>query len=370
LKRFGEVVLFLVTVLLALGSTELVLRLGGWGTVPGEAHAHLLRYDPALGWIKIPNGSVVYRWAGHRIRETSNSFGGRGAELGSDTGTNHRVLFLGDSFCEGYLVGDDQVFSFVLTRLQPTLRVVNLGVAGYSTDQEFLLYRRVGAPLNSQRVVVLFFDNDVWFNSVTQEYRARKPLFEMTDVGLNLTGIPVPRPDPRVAAALCADCPSSIRLLQLISRARGGLFRGPLGGLATPAVPAEMQIYHRSETPEILNAWRLTEALLGGLRESTGNRLTIFYVPTASAIYDASWKQTKRRYAMDEQWDIHLPERRLAEMCDRLGIPFISPTPRFRERAQRGEILYFMQDGHWNASGHRLVAEILSQYFGQGFNAR
>ena len=100
-------------------------RVGGWAAEPVREHARLLRYDPTIGWTKIPNGSVVYRFAGERVHETSNSFGGRGAELNPD---GHRVLFLGDSFCEGYLVGDDHVFSYALKKLLPALEVINLGV--------------------------------------------------------------------------------------------------------------------------------------------------------------------------------------------------------------------------------------------------
>ena len=126
--------------------------------------------------------------------------------------------------------------------------------------------------------------------------------------------------------------------------------------------PSRMNCGYMSslETPAIQKAWRLTEALLNQIREITGDRLMIFYVPSVAAIYDESWQQTKRFYGLDEQWDIHLPERRLAAICDRLQIPLISPTLRFRAEARQGKILYFMQDGHWNASGHRLVANILA----------
>jgi GDSL-like Lipase/Acylhydrolase family len=349
----------LASVLLSLAATELILRLGGWAAEPVREHARLLRYDPTIGWTKISDGSVVYRFASERVHETSNSFGGRGPELNPD---GQRVLFLGDSFCEGYLVGDDHVFSYALQKLMPALQLINLGVVGYSTDQELLTYEQAQPRLNPQLVVVLFFDNDVWFNAVTQEYRAKKPMFEMTDTGLRLIGTPVPRPDPKVAAAPCADCLSSPRLLWLLDRARLRLSAGPSASSGNPSIPAEMQMYRRTQPPEMENSWKLTAALLQRLRESTSDRLAIFYVPTVAAIYDTSWEQTKRVYGMDDQWDIHLAETRLAEICERLGIPLISPTTRFRESALRGETLYFMQDGHWNAAGHKLVADILAQY--------
>lgn len=70
------------------------------------------------------------------------------------------MVFLGDSFCEGYLVNDDEVFSAALEEMQPDLAAINLGVAEYSTDQEYLLYQRDGVRFNPQLVVLLFFDNE------------------------------------------------------------------------------------------------------------------------------------------------------------------------------------------------------------------
>ncbi len=361
-NTLGKIGTVLVAVVIAVAAAEWILRLEGWGVDPAPEHAHLLRYDETIGWTKIPKGSVVYRYAGRRIHETSNSFGGRGREPG-DFG--RRVLFLGDSFCEGYLVSDGDVFSSVLEKLEPGLAAINLGVAGYSTDQEYLLYQRDGARLNPQAVVLLFFDNDVWFNSVMQEYRARKPMFQMDGGALRLAGVPVPPPDRSIPAAPCADCPSDLRILQLFERARQRASPASAGARERPAVPRELQVYRRSEPAEIGKAWQLTEALLNRLREATGNRLAVFYVPTVAAVYDDSWRQTRELYGMDDGWDIHLAESRLAEICLRLAIPMLSPTWQFREQARRGKSLYFLEDGHWNGAGHRLAAEVLARYLRQ-----
>lgn len=62
------------------------------------------------------------------------------------------------------------------------------------------------------------------------------------------------------------------------------------------------------------------------LQHATGDRLTVFYVPTVAAVYDRSGTPTKQVYGMDENWDIQLPEKQLTEICARQGIPQISPT--------------------------------------------
>jgi len=256
MPRFANLATDVLSVALTLSVCELALRWLGWG----------------------PNASVTYRWMGRRIVETTNSF------------------------CEGYLVNDDEVFSAVFARRQSRFAPVNLGVAGYSTDQAYLLHQLLSGQIQPRQVVLLFFDNDVWFNSVQLEHRAPKPSFLLTPAGLQLTGTPIPPPAQRAAAAPRADCPPSWRLRQLFAQAR----------------------------------------------------------TTVAAIYDSSWTATKQVYGMEDGWDIHLPETRLAALCARQGIPFLSPTARLRERAARGETLYFLADGHWNRAGHQLAGEMLA----------
>jgi hypothetical protein len=330
MPRFANLATDVLSVALTLSVCELALRWLGWG----------------------PNASVTYRWMGRRIVETTNSFGGRGPQPGA---ARECVLFLGDSFGEGYLVNDDEVFSAVFARRQSRFAPVNLGVAGYSTDQAYLLHQLLSGQIQPQEVVLLFFDNDVWFNSVQLEHRAPKPSFLLTPAGLQLTGTPIPPPAQRAAAAPCADCPPSWRLRQLFAQARATV--APAG---KPALAPELLAYRRTAPPEIDAAWQLTEALLAALQKATGHRLTVFYVPTVAAIYDSSWAATKQVYGMEDGWDIHLPETRLAALCARQGIPFLSPTARLRERAARGETLYFLEDGHWNRAGHQLAGEMLA----------
>ncbi len=156
-SALSGVVTVLVSGFLALAAAEVTLRMEGWGVDAAPEHAHLLRYDSTIGWTKAPNVSVNYRFAGHRIHESSNSFGGRGREIKTEGESGPRVLFLGDSFCEGYLVARRHVFSAVLEQLDPDVQAINLGVAGYSTDQEYLLYQRNGraAESSARRAAVL-----------------------------------------------------------------------------------------------------------------------------------------------------------------------------------------------------------------------
>jgi hypothetical protein len=86
-------------------------------------------------------------------------------------------------------------------------------------------------------------------------------------------------------------------------------------------------------------------------------------VPTAAAVDDQAWEQTKQLYGMaDKEWSIREAEHDLAEFCAREDVPLILPTERFRQETSAGKTLYYMQDGHWNPEGHRLAAELIAEY--------
>lgn len=350
----------LISIALAVGGSELFLRWGGWGAPPVELHAQLLQHDPHLGWKKQPSARATYRWQGQAVVETSNSRGARGPEQTTNAAP---VLFLGDSFCEGYLVSDDEVFSAVLDTERADLQTINHGVAGYSTDQALLLFRELSAHYSPSSTVLLFFDNDVWFNAQSNEYRSAKPRFTLDQGQLVLSDVPIRTPDSSVAASPSAGRSQDWRLMRLLRDALQRLEPSDAGGPLEPV--NEFLVYGRSPTTEITAAWEITTALLNELnREATdaGSDFAVFYVPTVAAVDDAVWEQTRDRYAMAEtEWDIHQVERDLAAVCERLGITLISPTERFRQQTAAGKTLYYLQDGHWNPQGHAAAAQILSE---------
>jgi hypothetical protein len=156
----------------------------------GEAY----QFDPELGWLPVPNAAAQQTTGNRTISVKHNSLGLREGEL-SDIAP-HRILFLGDSFTYGYDAEVNERFSDLLQQELPQYGIVNAGVSGYGTDQQFLLMKRLWNDINPKHVVLTFcVDNDRDDNSSSFRYRKYyKPYFVRTPEGeWQVRGYPLPR---------------------------------------------------------------------------------------------------------------------------------------------------------------------------------
>ena len=186
---------FLLITLVTLAATELLLRLADFRELRQDFSERSLSYgyDAELGWAPVPN-SVSTVTTARTIHARHNSLGFRDIEFRPDE--RPVMLFIGDSFVWGVDAEADERFTDVLRERLPQYQIVNAGVSGYGTDQEYLWLKRIWPAIRPD-VVVLFFctDNDRKDNTSNVRYgRYRKPYFETTSDGaLRLKGQPVPK---------------------------------------------------------------------------------------------------------------------------------------------------------------------------------
>lgn len=168
---------------------------------PGVSDRGLWVYDASKGWFHAPGATgQSYRGGPDRGLVRINSLGLRGREvaLRKEEGV-FRVLVFGDSFAFGVGVDEEHLFSSHLERLLSLSsgarsEVINMGVSGYSTDQELLLFEDLGANLAPDLVLVVACDNDFPGNLSDFAYQAYyKPYFSLEAGGLLRRNIPVPR---------------------------------------------------------------------------------------------------------------------------------------------------------------------------------
>jgi GDSL-like Lipase/Acylhydrolase family/Protein of unknown function (DUF3772) len=185
-------VLVLGCFVVTLGIAELVLRLLDHPelriTPPHAAYA----YDAETGWSMLPN-SFTHTASGNRtISVQTNSLGLREQEL--DQPRPGTFLFIGDSFTFGYDAEVDERFSNLLQRELPHHLMVNAGVSGYGTDQQYLTMLRLWNRVRPQVVVLtICIDNDRDDNSSSFRWFYHKPYFVRAIEGeWEIRGYPVP----------------------------------------------------------------------------------------------------------------------------------------------------------------------------------
>ena len=376
--------LALASIAVSLAVLETVARVAersrGGGKERDEASRYV-EHDPRLGWRKKPGTRVRYDRREYSTEVAINSLGLRDLEraYAAAPGT-FRVLALGDSFVEGYTVDLDRTVTQVLEK---TLRapgcpveVLNAGTAAYSTDQEYLFYLDEGARYRPQVVLVFAYYNDVLWNTAVNYFGSPKPLLLPVGDRLVLSNDPVPPPYRGPTPALAPPPPPPLRSAAF-DWAKGRLARGAprafnaLAGIGLwPRLGGDepddqMRVFKRRQQPAIEAAWQSTDAILRALsREAAahGEHFAVVYVPSRMEVSDRDWELTRLAYDLDERaWDRGLVARRFAEIGAQAGFPVLDLTRDLRGAGVLGEP-YFVYDGHWNATGHRVAALAVARF--------
>ena len=183
------------TTLASLVAIEIVLRIIDLRVLREAAGERSLtyNYDEELGWMPIPNSSSVVTTA-RTIHVQHNSLGFRDIEFARSSRPS--MLFIGDSFVWGVDAEPDERFTDLLRNRISNYTIVNAGVSGFGTDQEYLLLQRVWAKFQPAVVVLIFCTaNDRVDNSTNVRYDGyQKPYFaSAADGTLVLSGQPVPK---------------------------------------------------------------------------------------------------------------------------------------------------------------------------------
>lgn len=348
-------------------------------------------YDPELGWAGKPNADAAFQFVDceHHVRQ--NKFGFRGTEYDFARTETPRMVVLGDSFVWGFGVENDQIFTNLVERQSdPALEVVNLGVSGYGTDQELLLWRSLGRRFAPDKVLLVLCPyTDLSENVAAIKYGYPKPVFHFEPDGHRIENQPVPESHPDAwesglshsgpAAAELAQRPVLARLAThsaLISSAILALarFDGPRRVLEAKRIlpvrdhSLSWGVLAHGDPPsaQAAAAWRTLFRLIDLLHEdvvASGATLEVLIVPSVIQVYPDLWQRFVRSTPPParSRWNRDAPNERIAAYCRKKGIPVIDPLPALRAAAETDLFLYFPWNSHWTPAAHRLVAtEILA----------
>jgi hypothetical protein len=297
------------------------------------------RFDHDLGWV--PRENMTWGKTGDLVHH--NEFGLRGdddVQLKKTPGRK-RVLVLGDSYVWGVGVSQEELFT------NPEVygtndELINCGVSGYGTDQEYLYYLLKCQEFDVDQVALAFtLYNDVENNLNPKQYGYLKPYFTLNGDQLILHNDHV----------RYSGVDSFFRNFNQESRVwnvvREGfheffntLLRKPKKSLGTDVVVSETD----------RKGIELTLAILKKLKEAVEAHHAEFYVV---------FIPYKPRV------ESHLPGNHpfaplLAAGLTQMGVHYREPYPEFLKSAIAGVDPFNVGDNHFNTAGHALFAKFVT----------
>lgn len=335
--------LLIFSTLLALFLSELTLRLIGIEPLyVSPERDRFWKYDALLGWAHEPGQAGLFETPQFRTTVSVNERGLRD-ELHSYERQNdtERILVLGDSFAWGYGVEATERFSqFLEGALE--VEVINAGVSGYSTDQEFLWYKNEGVKYETDLVILVVAGNDVGDNDrqlVNNIYY--KPRFVLDEGQLVLTGYPVPQTGTqgRVIYSLSQRSALAYFLIQRYFDLRASY--GKADGVADPVTSSNAELLQESKP------FQTTTAIIHEIQSLAAAGDAKFMIVTTDRWWNYPAAETYSDFIAILQDQGYL-------VLDVESMPGFDP-----------ESMLIPDDGHWNQAGHAFVAAEIQKFIEQ-----
>ena len=396
MARLKNVLINLMTVLLSLFILTAVLE--GLSRIffsTVTKHEIVIR-NQYYGWEKTPNlDYVVQNWNGE-FEFNTNSKGLRGLkdfpyEKPRDA---FRILVLGDSFMEAGEVPLEQSFCYQLEKyltetLGSHIEIVNAGVAGFGTDNEYLYYKHEGYKYAADLVLLSFLTaNDIMDNSheLTKNFFGshEKPYFSVNkNNALKLHNFPyVPHAEKEnVTSRIKRFIRNNFTLYNIIGDKvkenpevfsllmKIGLIKEQQVYSDSDVIPVPYMIYSTSYSDEWKTAWTVTRKLILTLRkavEENGSKFAMIGLTNPEQVHEFHWENIAQKYTnmKPSEFDLTRPSRLLASFAKENSINFYNLLPHFKKKARSENILLHSvpEDSHWSPEGHRLAAELTANY--------
>ncbi len=299
------------------------------------------RFDHELGWAPVQN--ITYPKNHYPYIYHQNQFGLRASDdiQLKRTSDRKRVLVLGDSYVWG--VGANQAELFSAPEVCGTNEeVINCGVSGYGTDQEYLFYLREGQKFDVDEVVLAFtLYNDVENNLNSKQYSYLKPYFTLSDGQLVLHNEHVRN----------STVDNFFRDLKVESRVWNLAHAGAEELIKTVSRKQQKQLGAEVVVTDAdRKGIQLTLAILKKLKEAVEARhaeLVVVFIPYKPRI--------EQHLAGD-----HPFAALIAAGLTEMRVHYREPYPEFLKSAVAGVDPFNVGDNHFNAAGHSLFAKFVT----------
>ncbi len=277
-----------------------------------------------------------------------NSKGFKDSEFSAKEEDEYRILGIGDSFAFGVVPYKYNYLTLIESLLQEgskNVQVLNMGIPSTGPKDYLSLLVKEGLALQPDTVLLSFFiGNDF------DESKKRK-LYEYSYVASLLHYII--NIQPKYEGSLihgkskyCDDCPSlNNEEFLKIEFSRSSIY-----------------LVDNREFPEKLA--RAVDYLkqISSICKSQDISLVVVLIPDELQINQDLWREVRSAYypeLEENQWDLRLPNRRLSNELDKLGIANVDLYEHFAASSRQ---LYRPRDTHWNIAGNQMAADVVHDH--------
>ncbi|WP_148654640.1 SGNH/GDSL hydrolase family protein [Paraburkholderia caribensis] len=321
------------------------------GESPG-LHRRLMRYDPILGYRFAPGLKlrIPHEGGGYLVKTNRDGFR-CDHPVTHRKHTAHRVLVFGDSYTAGDGVSNGKRYTDILEQQLADTEVLNFGLSGSGTDQQYLVFQQYSGQIDYDAVVISVLVENIqrnmvrerdWADRAGEAIRVPKPWFELTAGNdLSLRGIPVPPPYRHVSLPSGGGIASVRSSLRRMVNRIGPDFKDLC-----------QRITRFQPLPEYSAAsndsWKLMQAILAKWVSELSVPAVIVVMPVYQYVEEtASYKNIRMRF--DE----------LAKSIDVLIYHVLDDFQRFPANKRRQ--LRFRMDCHYTPVAHQLMGRALAK---------
>ena len=305
------------------------------------------QYDSDLGWKGKPFAEGYSRadqsWidpkSSNKFFVRNNSYGFRGDEFDTDSD----IVILGDSLVWGYGVNEPDMFANILVK-KTNKKIINLGLPGYSTDQEYLFYEKLIDKFNFKQVFLFVCENDfedIANSRIPENYS--KPLFIQKDNDLLLANVLTAQKSILLEIGHFMKLHSMV--YNFVDTRINFLLTGKLIEISNKENEPEIKI--SNITP--LDLFIIFEKKINELTKSKNAELIVFLVPTREEII----QKTQEKYIIEMIKEI-------TETNEKIGIKTVNLYDFLIDDEFREDL--YRDIWHFSEYGNKIIANALIKY--------
>ena len=286
----------------------------------------LFKPSATVGWQVLPDLDLVRLNANGELWQVKTDRQGHRAASSWDKNADTKLLILGDSYVFGEGVSIEDRFDTLIQQNRLDWSTINTGVMGYGTDQQIIASRRYFRMLGNKDIVILLTCYNDFYDITRKRHSGRsKPWFEVTRENRLLEHKP------------------TISWREILRDRSYILSR-------------TMNLFEKQKdfsTEEIDRAGTLYYSII---HQETGD-LIQKGVNVIIAYHGLHHVKSKRARASI-----------VASLNRTCSIPGIDCLSLDRALTQANNGMNFLNDLHWNRSGHKVVATVLENYLASKFD--